>query len=514
MKRRCFLATGLGAVVAGTAMERMVIAGAPAGQAAAVSCLGGDDVRAQHPRDIKLCVKPVMTNVIHSAAWQGPCRWTSPSPDEEKAAAESWFAGWSRQLKADGLGRAEDVRLLEPVHVTFSEDWEIKPDQVEKLRLDADETDVYFIISAGNARGAYEIGDMFGKPIVLDGLNCRNISIAGYTLAKGHEVHVAGEDLDLTRLLSLLRARKVFRHTRILYPTDGVPSFSPDTVWDFEDLEKRLGVSVVRIGYREMSAEMDRLMADEEEGRRVEQAAAELVRNADKVHLDKSFVWRSLMFDRCIRNLMAQHGCNAFTIDCFEFCPSLLPQQWLVVPCLLHALFGNEGIASACEADLGILLAVRLLMSVSNKSCHQGNGDALPGGTFCVNHSAPSMKMNGMDQPDVPYQLGRFVEQGWGTKVVVDFMNNQEKTVTVARVDPTATKLLVCRGTLVGSSGWDQDNLGCSVVAVIQPPPDQSHEFLRRRMIYGNHLQWVYGDYTRELKILGEMLGLTVEVFA
>jgi hypothetical protein len=33
-------------------------------------------------------------------------------------------------------------------------------------------------------------------------------------------------------------------------------------------------------------------------------------------------------------------------------------------------------------------------------------------------------------------------------------------------------------------------------------------------MIYGNHLQWVYGDYTKELKVLGEMLGLNVDVFA
>ena len=185
---------------------------------------------------------------------------------------------------------------------------------------------------------------------------------------------------------------------------------------------------------------MERLLGDRAEGQRAEQAAAELVRKADKSFLDKTFVVRSMVFDRCIRNLMARHGCNAFTIDCFEFCPSLLPQKWLVVPCLQHALFGNEGIASSCEADFGILLALRLLMSVSNKSCHQGNSDPRPGGTFRINHSAPSMKMNGLDQPDLPYQLGRFVEQGWGTKAVIDFMNNEEKTVTVARVDPTATK--------------------------------------------------------------------------
>ncbi|NLS98158.1 MAG: hypothetical protein GXX96_39010 [Planctomycetaceae bacterium] len=507
MNRRDFLATGSVAIAAGAALQG-VIAGAesPAG-GAAVDIPG-------HPRDVKLCVKPVMTNIIHSASWQGPCRWTSATPEIEQANAERRFADWAKQLATKELGRAGDVRLLEPVHMTFSEDWKLKPDQIAKLRADADETDVFFIIASGNARAAYEIGDMFGKPIVLNGLNCRNISIAGYTLAKGNEVYVAGEDMDLAEVLSLLRARKVFRHTTVLYPTDGVPSFSPDTVWDFDELRTRLGVTVKNITYREMAREMERMLGDEAESGPAEQAAVELVRKADRSFLEKNLVVRSMVFDRCIRSLMARHGCNAFTIDCFEFCPSLLPQKWLVVPCLQHAIFGNEGIASSCEGDFGILLALRMLMSVSNKSCHQGNSDPRPGGTFRINHSAPSMKMNGLDRPGLPYQLGRFVEQGWGTKAVIDFMNNEEKTVTVARVDPTATKLLVLKGTLVAASGWDKDLLGCSVEAVIEPPEGRTDEFLRRRMIYGNHLQWVYGDYTKQLKALGDMLGLSVDVFA
>jgi len=511
MKRRVFLASGLGAVAAGAVTEGMQAPDAPAGPVSPADDAARVGV---HPRDTRLYVKPVLTNVIHSEAWQGPCRPTAVAPAQERAQAEKWFQDWCQQLKANGLGRTEDVRLLEPVHVTFSEDWVIKPDQVAKLAPDSAETDVFFIISAGNARGAYEIGNMFSKPIVLDGLNCRNISIAGYTLAKGNEVYVAGEDMDLAEVLSLLRARKVFRHTTVLYPTDGVPSFSPDTVWDFDELRTRLGVTVKNITYREMAREMERMLGDEAESGPAEQAAVELVRKADRSFLEKNLVVRSMVFDRCIRSLMARHGCNAFTIDCFEFCPSLLPQKWLVVPCLQHAIFGNEGIASSCEGDFGILLALRMLMSVSNKSCHQGNSDPRPGGTFRINHSAPSMKMNGLDRPGLPYQLGRFVEQGWGTKAVIDFMNNEEKTVTVARVDPTATKLLVLKGTLVAASGWDKDLLGCSVEAVIEPPEGRTDEFLRRRMIYGNHLQWVYGDYTKQLKALGDMLGLSVDVFA
>jgi L-fucose isomerase-like protein len=321
-------------------------------------------------------------------------------------------------------------------------------------------------------------------------------------------------DVDLTKTLSLLRARKVFRLMKVLYPTNGVPPFTCGNVSDFEDLRKRLGVTVTTIPYREMIEEMNRGLGNQATVEQAARAAAELVRKADKSFLEENFVRRSMIFDRSIRNLMARHGCNAFTIDCFEFCPSKLPQQWLVTPCLLLAMLGNEGIAAACEGDFGSLLAVRLLMSVSNKSCHQGNGDPRGRDTFRINHSAPSMKMNGIDQPDLPYQLGRFVQQGWGTKAVIDFMNNKEKTVTVARVDPSATKLLVLKGTLVGSSGWGQDLIGCSVEAVIQPPAGRRDEFFRRRLVYGNHLQWVYGDYTKELKALGEMLGLGVEVIA
>jgi hypothetical protein len=51
-------------------------------------------------------------------------------------------------------------------------------------------------------------------------------------------------------------------------------------------------------------------------------------------------------------------------------------------------------------------------------------------------------------------------------------------------------------------------------VAVIRPPEGRTDEFLKKRLEYGNHLQWVYGDYTRQLTQLGQMLGLEVEVIA
>ena len=160
------------------------------------------------------------------------------------------------------------------------------------------------------------------------------------------------------------------------------------------------------------------------------------------------------------------------------------------------------------------LLSVRLLMSVAGKSCHQGNGSPKGPGELSINHSAPSLRMNGFDQPDLPFQLGRFTSQAWGTKLVVDFMNNHEKTITAARINPLANKLLVLRGRLTGSSGWGRDLIGCSVEAVIRPPEGRADEYLHRRADYGSHLQWVYGDYTRQLKTLCQMLKIEVELFA
>jgi L-fucose isomerase-like protein len=314
----------------------------------------------------------------------------------------------------------------------------------------------------------------------------------------------------------LLQARKVFRQTRVLFPTDrGLPAVcSIGSIWDLDGLKERLGIEVKTVSYEQLSGEMEQVLEDAAAKQAAQQMAQQLVSGADRSFIEQPYVERSLLFYRAVRNLMARHHCNAFTIECFEFCSSRLPDRWQITPCLIHSLQRDLGHASSCEADLGSLLAMRMLMSVAGRSCHQGNSDPRSAEAFRINHSVPALKMNGFEEPDLPYQLGRFVTKGWGTKVVVDFMSQDEKTVTVARVDPSATRLLVLRGELVGASGWGQDDIGCSVEALIRPPADRLDEFLRKRLDYGNHLQWVYGDWTEDLRRLGEMLGLQVEVIA
>jgi L-fucose isomerase-like protein len=220
-----------------------------------------------------------------------------------------------------------------------------------------------------------------------------------------------------------------------------------------------------------------------------------------------------MVFYQAIINLMKKHECNAFTIECFEFCCSRLPQKWTITPCLTHTMFKDLGIPSACEGDLGGLLAMQMLMLVSKKSAHMGNMFYRENGTMEINHSVPGIKMNGFDKPGLPYQLGRFVESGWGTKAVVDFMQNGGKDVTVARMNPAGTGLLVLKGELTGSKGWDEDLRGCAVSAyIVGKDSGTAHAFLQKQADYGNHLCMVYGDYSEQIKKLCQMMNIDVIV--
>lgn len=511
MNRRSFLQTSIGTLVAGNAALQGCRTALHA-PSAAVSTPWSQIL----PRQTRINLKPVMTNLIHTDVWEGPCRFSVQTPSGEMAAAQKRFNEWAADIKTNRLGLdAEDVSILEPVHITFSEEFVLKPHQLNKLRKNSRETDVFFIAPHGSSVASFDIGKEFGKPIILRGLNCRTVDICAYSRTNGLEVFVPHNNEELRKLAFLLRARKVFAQTRVLFPTDrGLPAVASLTgINEPDKLPERFGIEVIKVSYRELADEMERVMGSTAETDKAQQLARQLIEGADKTYLEDKYVVRSMEFYNTIRNLMRRHHCNAFTIECFEFCSSRLPDKWEITPCMIHTLFKDQEIASACEADLGALLSMRLLMSIAKKSSHLGNMFLREPNTLVINHSASGIKMNGFSEPGLPYQLGRFVHSGWGTKAVVNFMNNAEKRVTVARMNPTATKVLLLKGRLVGSSGWGDDKLGCSVEAHIKPVDSgDAAVFVRKQKDYGNHLIWTYGDYADDMVQLCNMIGLQTEV--
>ncbi len=456
-----------------------------------------------------------MTNMIHSDVWEGPCRFNVVSVAKETENVRAAYARWEGDVKAGKYTLGPAAEVLAPQLVLFDEAFVLPPAQMLPLDQESDRIDVFLVNPSGASFAAAEIARRYRKPVLLTTLNCRTVDITAYAASRGDEVLATADNAELERTVSLLRARAAYRETRVLFPTNrGFPAVASLTgITDLHRLEQKYGVSVKMIGFKTLAEEMERTLADKNRIAKAEQGAEALVSGAAQSYLDRKHVVRSLLFKQAVESLMDANACNAFTVECFEFCASRLPEKWNITPCLIHTLFKDAGYASSCEGDMGALLATRLLLSVSGKSSHMGNMFPGPGNTVRINHSAPGLRMNGFDKPFLPYKLGRFVQSGWGTKAVVDFMRNDERRVTVARVHPGGDKALVMRGVLTASSSWDKDELGCSVEAVIKPiDSGRGDVFIRRQTEYGNHLSWVYGDYGSDLEALGKLLGMEVEV--
>ena len=465
----------------------------------------------------KLVVKPVITSMYHTGVWEGPCRFNVASMAEEKKNALKSFENFSNAVKNNKYDKSI-VDFLEPAQILFVEDFKIQEEEFKKIEEDGKKADVLYINPGGSSIATYDIARRYKKPVVLSSkLSCRTVDISAYCRSNGLECYIPNSFEETEQLFTLLKARKIFSQTRILFPTNwGWPSVaSVAGINEPEKLKDKYGIEIIKISFEDLAKEMERIKNDKALINDAAEMANTIFTNADHSFIDKKYVVNSMEFYQAIINLMKEHNCNAFTIECFEFCCSRLPQKWNITPCLVHTMFKDLGIPSACEGDLGGLLAMQMLMSLSNKSPHFGNMfyEVKAKGVMTINHSVPGIKMNGYDKPGLPYQLGHFVESGWGSKAIVDFMQNDEKDITVVRMNPTATGLLVLKGKLIGSNGWGEDLLGCNVSAfIVGKESGTAEEFVRKQADYGNHLCWVYGDYSDQLKELGSLIGVDVVV--
>ena len=473
----------------------------------------------ESPHETKLVIKPLMTNMFHTAKWEGPCRFNVVTPEEEKKGAINYFEGFKKRIAKNEIGADPDnAAMLEPELLLFVEDFKLKEEDLKKIEPDVTRADAMYVDPSGSSIATFDLAKRFNKPVILSaGFSCRTVDISSYCRSQGLEVFIPNSVDELNEIIAILRARKVLSHTRILYPTNwGWPSVaSVSGINDPYKLKDQLGVELVKISYDELAKAVDMVTKNSDFTTKATEMAGVFSDNAERSFIDRKFVVKSMQFYLAVAELMKKYNCNAFTIECFEFCASRLPEKWTITPCSIHTMLKDLGIPSACEGDLGGLLSMHMLMALSKKSSHLGNMFYASNGVMEINHSAPGIRMNGYKKPDLKYQLGRFVESGWGTKVMVDFMQNEEKNITVARMNPQATGLLVLNGKLTGSKGTNEDLLGCSVSAfIVGRDSGTAEEFVKKQSDYGNHLVWVYGDYSKPLERLGKLLGLDVQVIS
>jgi L-fucose isomerase-like protein len=332
---------------------------------------------------------------------------------------------------------------------------------------------------------------------------------------KGMESHLPADMHDFRKLLRLMKARKSLARTRLLLVGDrkAPPVGGNSTIWDLDEIEDKFGMQTTWIGLNDLAAEMDRVLADATSRKQAEALADRLLAGAEKSWIDRQYVVASCLFYRAVQNLMLKHDCNAFTIECFEFCVSRLPEKWKITPCLIHSMLKDRGFASSCESDLSALITMHYLQAVADGSSFMGNLHFENEETIGIWHSVPGLKMAGYGKPDLVYQLGYFTPDGWGTKIQLCFAQTEQKKVTVARINQQATELGVAVGEVISTKNYDQGDLvGCRLRAMIQVP--DARKVFSGFAPYGNHVVMVYGDHFESLAKLGTMVGLDVKRIA
>ena len=470
----------------------------------------------QKPINIKLGVKPIFSGgVIHKDSIEGPCRVgneKSLNPETERIRTKEGFNEFKKGVKK--ILNTIEVDILEPVYLelTHKGGWLVKEKELKELELDLEKTDFYLGKGTFSAIAAGIAGEKYKKPVVLvEGNLPAYIGIAGVIArlrAKNLEGYYLLNYSELKHFISLLLVRKSIRKTKILRVTD--EKFDND--YNFRNLDKlkmKLGIDYKDIPIAELAKEMDKINQSKTEQKKVKEITDKLIKHAQKVHMKREYIISSVNFYLAVKNLIEKYECNAFTIDCFEICPDKrVAFQRKAVPCLTHTLLKDDGLPSACEGDINALLTMMLLMYLSKKSAYMGN-------PFMINikrnimgilHNVPGMKMKGLDEPDLPYDIRNFTVGGWGATIRYDFSLDKGKAVTIATFNSTFTELLVVRGEIEGCSGFDK--VGCILMAHVKVPDvvnlfHKAHDF-------NHHHAMVYGDYTQKLRELGEMMGFEV----
>ena len=455
----------------------------------------------------KIKVKPVSSFVVHDGVWTGPCRWNpNPPPEEERKSFKAAFDKSVVRLK-EALSR--DAELLTPVYIEFSESSGFGEREFSQLEADHEEVDLYY--AGGNVYPQFAaslIGERYRKPVAMIG-EYVPWDMSARLRSKGLEGYALSDFDELNRLISLLRARKIFQGTNILIVSD-IPFKNrpaPSACMDFPALGERFGLKSTMISYREMATAREDILNNRERVGEASAIADTLIRGAEAVRIDRQWVVSSTVFYLTIKDLVRRYNCNAFTIECFEFCSRKTAYDWKVVPCLTHSLLKDEGFTSGCEGDINVTLAMNLLMGISKRAAFMGNLEKRDDTSMYLGHNVPATKMLGCDAPALPYSLQNFITEGWGTKVQMNLASVGETKVTIARFDPLISKLLVIGGEITGCEG--QDDVGCSLRAHVHVADPNS--LVRKARDYGFHFAMVYGDYVRELHDLGEMLKIRIE---
>jgi L-fucose isomerase-like protein len=309
-------------------------------------------------------------------------------------------------------------------------------------------------------------------------------------------VWVAVDYQDLNNYLIALSAKKKLAQTRILVLNADYPHwgrFLCRVHGGSGAIKEKLGIELEYVNSEEVITRWKNVSAE-----RIRPLVENWIKKAERIvePEEKDLVAVAKLY-LVMKDLLAEKNAKAITMAYGE---SPLP-----VPCFAYTNLRDEGVPSACEADIISLLSMIMLNYVAEKPCFMGNTFVdVTDGALVISHCVCPQKMEGYNANPEPYTLRRYHKEKFTGSLTAYVKMEIGREVTICRLSGDLKSMLVARGTIVDCVDSDADEY-CRIKAKVKI--ENPKEFIHKAS--GNHHVMVYGDYRNTLKSLNETLDIT-----
>lgn len=465
----------------------------------------------------KLVVQPVFVSLMHIHAFMGPCRYGSGEEltyEYDKKMAQRDLEKFNRDIEKYVDHRY--VEFLDTKFIEWHEDFAVPDDAVNNAIARNSEVDCYLI--SGTRLISYVstiLAKKTGKPLAFCPLSDSKYSRLGGIDATAHmralgftEMYNALDYDELNRFFRLMKTRKALKNTKLLYALrNNIISFGcVSSHINLQDITDRFGMEIVHTNGYEFFKAMDDFTEEENEKARC--MAADLLKDANGIHMPAENVANDMKFFLAANKALDTFNCNAFTVPCFEMCATRELNKRHLTFCLTHSLLKDEGIPSACAADVGSVVALDILMNLTRCSPHMGNCMVnvkdRENNTMRILHDVATRRMKGYDQPDLPIDYVSFAKGNWGATMRYDFAKDTGSCITMINLSPKMDKMMIAKGTITGCDDFLTQECKHAVVFQVK----DSKDFHHKEESFGHHFAWVYGDFVDDLAAFAEMMGM------
>ncbi len=466
----------------------------------------------------KAVIQPVFICITHLNVFMGPCRYgvgEELTYEYDLKRGKKMFEFFREDISSH-LDR-NYCTLREPVFLEWHEDFIVSEDTLKEITRDNDNVDLY-LISGTNLLSYVStiIAKRTHKPLAFCPLTGSKIARRGgvdasahlFALEEGYEVYNALDYEELNTVVKALRTRRALKEMKILYGIFNAP-LSFGVVSSFTDLEvfrKKFGTEITTFPAMNLFKDLDNI--SEEDDKEARELADQLLSEANSVHLPAENVVNDCRWYVLVKRMLEKNACNGFTMPCFEICATRELYKRHFTFCLTHSLMKDDGVPSACAADVNAIVCKAILMCMTRKAPYMGNVsvclDDPDHKQMKINHDQACRYMKGYDAEPLPIDYVSFTKGNWGATMRYDFGRDSGEKITLINLSPNMKKIMIVKGTLNGCD----DVLTPECVLAPRFTVADNRDYHRKSVEFGHHFCLVYGDHAEELKQFAEVAGL------